>query len=138
MSGKRSTRMARLTVEEQRRAAVLGELDRGEMTSARAAEVLGLRRGHLRRLLAKYREKGPGALAHGNRGRKPANALDPTVTAKVAELARTKYAGLRAKHLAEKLGEEGIKISLSSVRRILIAFGVESRAGRDARSNSAR
>ncbi len=127
--------MVPLNSEEQRRAAVLDMVDRGEIAAVQAAEVLGLSPAYIKRLLARFREKGPRALAHGNRGRRPVHALDPSVTARVAELARTKYAGLNAKHLAEKLGEEGIRISRSSVRRILIAFGVDSLPGWHARSN---
>lgn len=113
--------MVTLNVEEQRRAAVLAKLDRGEMTLSEASEVTGLSLGHVRRLLVKYREKGPIALAHGNRGRKPARALDPSTKERVAELARTKYAGLDHRRLAELLEDEGIKLSPSSVRRILVA-----------------
>ena len=127
--------MVPLKSEERRRAAVLDMVDRGEITAVQAAEVLGLSSAYVKRLLARYREKGPRALAHGNRGRKPVHALDPSVTARVAELARTKYAGLNAKHLAEKLGEDGIRISRSSVRRILIAFGVDDMPGWHTRSN---
>ncbi|HLE80509.1 MAG TPA: helix-turn-helix domain-containing protein, partial [Dehalococcoidia bacterium] len=118
--------MLRLTYEEQRRAAVLDDWDRGHTSAAEAATVLGLSPAYVRRLRVKYREKGPRALAHGNRGRRSAHSLDSSVTARVAELARTKYVGLTGKRLAEKLGEEGIKVSRSSVRRILLAFGVET------------
>ena len=127
--------MLRLTYEEQRRAAVLDDWDRGHTSAAEAATVLGLSPAYVRRLRVKYREKGPRALAHGNRGRRSAHSLDSSVTARVAELARTKYVGLTGKRLAEKLGEEGIKVSRSSVRRILISSGVERTAGWHTKSN---
>lgn len=116
--------MVRLNVEEQKRAAVLDQVDRGEMAVIQAAEVLGLSPGHVTRLLAKYRKKGPIGLAHGNRGRTPAPALDPSVRDRVVELAQTKYARFNHQRLAEKLKEEGISLSPSSVRRILLDFGI--------------
>lgn len=127
--------MLRLSYEEQRRAAVLDDLARGRVTAAEAASALDLSRGYVRRLLVKYRESGPKALAHGNRGRRPAHSLDPSVTARVAELARTKYVGLTGKRLAEKLGEEGIEVSRSSVRRILVAAGIDRTPGWHTKSN---
>lgn len=80
--------------KESKRALVLGKVDRGEMTAVEAGEVIGLSVRQVRRLLAGYREDGPVALAHGNRGRKPVHSLAPTIRSRVIELAQTKYAGL--------------------------------------------
>ena len=41
----------------------------------RAAEILGVSERHTRRLLSAYRGAGVAALAHGNRGRQPHNAV---------------------------------------------------------------
>jgi hypothetical protein len=51
---------------------VAGKVDEGE-----AALLLGLSPRSIRRLKARYIESGPAALTHGNRGRRPAHALDP-------------------------------------------------------------
>ena len=40
---------------------------------------------HTKRLLAGYRKDGPAALAHGNRGRKPHNAVPETAAAAVVQ-----------------------------------------------------
>ncbi len=65
-----------LSQEEQKRLKVLNQVERCEMRGREVAEVLGLSLRHTRRLLAAYRKEGARALAHGNRGRKPPNALD--------------------------------------------------------------
>jgi len=69
--------MVTLSGKGQKRAVVLGKIDRQEVTAEEAAQVLGMSLRQVRRLLAGYRQDGPAALAHGNRGRKPAHTLDP-------------------------------------------------------------
>ena len=53
-----------------------------------------------RRLLAAYRELGAGALAHGNRGRRPRNVVSEAVAAAVGAPRRTRYPGANHTHLA--------------------------------------
>ena len=110
---------------EQRRLLVLNHLETGALVNAEAAELLGVSIRQVRRLRSAYRERGAAALAHGNRGRRPAHALDPTLAARVVELATGKYAGFNREHLAEMLAEcEGIQLSRPSVHRILARAGV--------------
>ena len=79
------------------------------------------------RLLAAYRELGAGALAHGNRGRRPHNAVPEAVAATVVRLAATRYTGTNHTHLTELLDEqEGIAIGRSTVWRILTRAGMLS------------
>lgn len=116
-----------LNRKEQKRAVVLGKVDRGELTAVEAGKVMGLSERHVRRLLAKYRRDGPKALAHGNRGRRPHHTLAAAVRAQVLELAQSKYVGFNHSHLTEKLQEvEKIKISRPTVRRILVSWGIKS------------
>ena len=49
-----------------------------------AAEILGVSERHARRLLKAYRREGAAALAHGNRGRRPHNAIPESQAAAVA------------------------------------------------------
>ena len=58
---------------------------------------------HARRLLGAYREVGPEALAHGNRDRRPHNAVPEAVAPAVARLAATRYPGANHTHLTELL-----------------------------------
>lgn len=129
-----------MKAEEQRRVLVLNEVIGGRLTAVGAAGLLGLSERHLWRILAAYREEGAAAVAHGNRGRRPSNALDPSVKAHILELARTKYAGFNHLHLSEKLiEEEKLCLGLSSARRILSEAGVASpRKRRPAKHRSRR
>jgi len=116
-----------LNRKEQRRLMVLNQLEVSTVTAGRAAELLGLSLRHVRRILAAYRKEGACALAHGNRGRKPRHALDESLKRQVAALAQSTYTGCNHQHLTELLAErEGITLSRSSVRRILLEVGIRS------------
>ena len=116
-----------MTQKEQTRLQVLNSLLAEHMTLEQAAEVLGVSERHMRRILAAYRKEGAAALAHGNRGRRPANTTTETKMTYVVQLARTRYAGTNHTHLTELLMErEGIDLSRSTVRRILVSAGMDS------------
>ena len=88
---------------------------------------MGVSTRHTRRILAAYRQEGAAALAHGNRGRRPANTTPETMMAEALHLARTRYTGVNHTHLSELLRErEGIDIGRSTLRRILVNAGVIS------------
>jgi len=106
---------------------VLNRVGEGWMGAGMASGVLGLSVRQTRRLLAGYRKEGAAALAHGNRGRSPHNKVGDAVRARVAELAGSTYAGFNTQHLSEILGEqEGLRLSRSTVRRILLQSGMKS------------
>jgi len=106
---------------------VLNRVGEGWMGAGMAAEVLGLSVRQTRRLLAGYRKEGAAALAHGNRGRSPYNKVGDALRGRVAELAGSTYAGFNTQHLSEMLGEqEGLRLSRSTVRRILLQSGMKS------------
>src|SRR5947209_2617030 len=116
-----------LTEQEQQRLMMLGEIDRGLVQVAEAAQVLALSERQVQRLLAAYRTTGAAALAHGNRGRQPVHTLAEEVRERVVALARGPYAGCNQVHLTELLAErEGLVVSRATVRRILTAAGVPS------------
>ena len=88
---------------------------------------MGVSERHTKRLLAAYRKHGAAALAHGNRGRRPHNAVPETASATVVRLASNGYAGANHSHLTELLRErEGIDLSRPTVRRILTRAGIGS------------
>ena len=94
------------------------------MGVAKASGLMGVSERHGWRLLAAYRKEGPAAVAHGNRGRKPATTTCPRTQQKVMELAEGPYAGLNHTHLTEMLAErEDVHLSRSTVRRVLLAGG---------------
>ena len=116
-----------MTPKEQTRLQVLNSLLAEQIALDQAAELMGVSPRHTRRTLAAYRENGPAAVAHGHRGRKPANATSEAVTADVVHLARTRYEGANHTHLSELLSErEGIDIGRTTLRRILVNAGLSS------------
>jgi transposase len=116
-----------LSQREEARLVVLNKVLEREMSVREASEVLGVSERHGWRLLAAYRRKGAGALAHGNRGRQPGHTIPPDLKARVQELVRGRYSGFNHCHLTELLEErEGLKLSCSTVRRILLQSGMSS------------
>ena len=82
---------------------------------------------HTRRILADYRENGAASLAHGHRGRRPANAIPEATRNRVVHLARTVYEGANHTHLSELLSErEGLDMGRPTLRRILVNAGLSS------------
>ena len=116
-----------LTRKEQTRLQVLNSLMAGHMTIEQAATLMGLSARHTRRILAAYRKEGAAALAHGNQGRRPANATPDALATDAVLLARTRYSGVNHTHLSELLRErEGIDIGRNTLRKILTDAGVNS------------
>ncbi len=119
--------MVTLNRKEQRRLVVLNQVGRGELVGLEAAALLGLSLRQVRRLVAAYGKEGAAGLAHGNRGRKPCHVLEHGLKEQVIGLARTTYAGCNTQHFTELLQErEGVSLSRSSVRRILLQAGLRS------------
>ena len=113
--------------QEQARIQVLNSVLEYQLPIAQAAEIMGVTERHTKRLLAAYRKHGPAALAHGNRGRRPHNAIPEVASAAVVKLASNGYAGANHTHLTELLRErEGIDLSRPTVRRILVKAGIGS------------
>src|SRR3990172_3842989 len=114
-----------LNRKEQTRGKILAIVLEGRCTTKEAAELLQVSERHLLRLKKGFREEGPGALAHGNRGRRPGHALGDRLRQEVVELAMSVYAGYNHSHLQELLEEErSLKLSRRSVSRILTAAGL--------------
>jgi transposase len=114
-----------LNRSEQKRLLVLNAVVAGQSTVAEAAASLGLSQRQVRRVLAAYGKEGAAALAHGNRGRRPAHATSPEVAHQVVALAQTTYQGCNQQHLRDLLAErEGIVLSRATVHRLLGAAGL--------------
>ena len=108
-----------LTTKEQSRIQVLNGVLEGKVTAVEAAGLMEVSERHTWRLLAAYRKEGPAAVAHGNRGRKPATTTSGDTTE--GEGAGQGF----HTHLTEMLAErEGIDLSRST--RILLAGGLRS------------
>jgi transposase len=130
-----------LSRDELRRVKVMERLLAGVMSGKDAAATIGITERQLRRLKTKYLKEGETGLIHGNRGRKPSNALPEELKAKVLILRCEKYHDANFCHLADLLAEhEDIYLSRESVRRILKSAGHESKraAKRSPRRHRAR
>ena len=112
---------------EEARRYVLEGVMAGDLRASQAAEILGISERHAWRLLAAYRTRGAASLEHGNRGRRPHNAVPAVVASAVVRFASTRYPGANHTHLAELLWEhEDLDVSSWTVRRILARAGIAS------------
>jgi len=116
-----------LTKREHQRLDVLSRVHDGVLRAREAARLLGLSLRHLRRLLGRWRQHGPAAMAHGNRGRPSRRRVAETVRARILTLARTTYAGVNDHHFTELLAErEDLHVSRKTVQRLLRTAGIGS------------
>jgi transposase len=124
-----------LTAKEQNRLQTLNGVLERHWPMREAAKVMGVSERHGWRILAAYRKEGAAALAHGNRGRTPANVTSLAIRDQVVAMAKGRYSGVNHTHLTELLAEqEGITISRSTLRRLLTEAGLPSpRHGRSPR-----
>ncbi len=128
-----------LNRKEQNRVIVLNQIETKGLTVDKAAMLLEVTPRHVWRLLAAYRKEGASALAHGNRGHQPVNSIEEGLRQQVVELARYKYYGFNQQHFTEKLADkEGISLSRSTVRRILLTRGISSPQKRRAPKHRSR
>lgn len=116
-----------LTSKEQARLQLLNGVLERYCSVQEAATVLGVSERQVWRLLAAYRKEGAAALAHGNRGRLPTNTTPSALKEQVMMLTQERYSGVNHTHLVELLSErEGIVLSRSTVRRLLVRAGLSS------------
>src|SRR4030065_1977004 len=121
-----------LTTKEQNRLQILNGVLEKYWLMREAAKVMGVSERQGWRILPAYRKEGAAALAHGNRGRAPANITPLAICQQVITMAKGRYSGVNHTHLAELLVErEGVTISRSTLRRLLTGAGLSSpRRGR--------
>jgi len=121
---------------EQRQYEVIKELVDHGGNKNRAALTLGCSKRTVDRYIVGYKAEGKGYFIHGNRGRKPAHALDEGVKADIVDLYFSKYDEANFAHFNELLGrKENITVSESTVRNVMSAADVLSpKANRVTRS----
>ena len=116
-----------LSQKELQRVTVIEQCVQGNLTCARAAELLALSPRHIKRLKSRYRQGSAAALAHVSRGRPSHRRLPDRLRQTLLRLARSRYLGFNDHHLHDKLVEqEGFRLSRETVRRILRAAGIGS------------
>jgi transposase len=116
-----------LSQKELQRVTVISRCVQGNLTCARAAELLDLSPRHIKRLTSRYRQGSAEALAHVSRGRPSHRRLPERTRNRILALARSRYTGFNDHHLHEKLVEqEGFSLSRETLRRLLRANGIGS------------
>ena len=114
-----------LSQKELQRVTVISRCLQGNLTCARAAELLDLSPRHVKRLKSRYRQGSAAALAHVSRGRPSHRRLPQRTRDRILALARSRYSGFNDHHLHEKLIEnEGFSLSRETLRRLLRANGI--------------
>jgi len=132
--------MITLTKEELKRVMVLEQWIDGRLTEQDVSRILKLSVRQAYRLKAKYLHGGAQSIAHGNRGRKPTHALTDPLKQHVQHLYQERYYRSNCTHFTELLAEyENIRLSVSSVRRILIQGGLRpARVRRPSKGSSSQ
>ncbi len=80
-----------MSERERDRLKILHQVETGQLKQREAAQQLGLSERGFRKLLARYRNQGDGAVVHGLRGRKSNRRLKPRLVARAVALARKYY-----------------------------------------------
>ena len=87
-------RKVELRMNELQKYDVIKELVDHNGNKNRAAKKLGISRRQIDRLIIKYKEKGKAGFVHGNRTRKPVNALDKSISEDIILLYKSKISRL--------------------------------------------
>ncbi len=120
-------RKVELRMKEQEKYEVIKELVDHKGNKNRACKKLGISRRQIDRLIIKYKEKGKAGFVHGNRSRKPVNAINHSISEDIILLYNNKYQGFNFRHFNEYLQEEeNIKVSYDFVYKTLTKAGVLS------------
>ena len=84
-------RKVKLRMNEYHKYSIIKNLVDNGGNKNNAAIKLNLSRRQIDRLIIKYKEKGKSGFVHGNRGHKPTNTLDLTISQNIILLYQNKY-----------------------------------------------
>lgn len=128
-----------LSQKEIQRVRVMEQVMHGLLTVVEASGFMGLSYRQAKRLKAKYGKAGPEGLIHGNRRRKPANALAKSKKELIINLSEGKYQDFNDSHFTEMLRErEGVTVSRETVRKIRRTEGQKPKRKRRAVKHRSR
>ena len=120
-------RKVELRMNEKEKYKIIKELVDHNGNKNRASKKLGLSRRQVDRLIIKYKENGKSAFIHGNRSKKPVNALDKSISEDIILLYKTKYYDFNFNHFKEFLEkDENIIVSYKFVYKTLTNEGILS------------
>ena len=113
-------RKVELRMNEQEKYEVIKELVDHNGNKNRASKKLGISRRQIDRLIIIYKEKGKAGFVHGNRTRKPVNALDKSISEDIILLYKNKYQDWNFNHFKEFLKkDENIDVSYDFIYKTL-------------------
>lgn len=117
-----------LKEEDLKRATLIEACIKGKCTVKQVATALGLSERRVKQIKKEVKENGVKSIQHGNRGRKPKNAIPDDTKKKILELRSSyQYELSNFKHFQELLKErENIDISYSALYNILRNAGIKS------------
>lgn len=120
-------RKVELRMNEKEKYDVIKELVDHNGNKNRAAMKLGLSKRQINRLIIKYKENGKYAFIHGNRSKKPVNALDKSISEDIITLYKNKYYDFNFNHFKEFLKkDENIDVSYDFIYKTLSKEGILS------------
>src|SRR5262249_42532087 len=123
---------------ERQRLEVLGRVKRGEITLAKASELVGLSYRQVKRVYARYRQEGDRGLVHRLRGRRSNRRRDEGKE-RAVELYRTQYSDFGPTLATEYLArEDGVVVSVETLRQWLLSAGLWQRRHRPHRCRRPR
>ena len=110
---------------ERDRLKVLHEVEQGHLKQREAAQQLGMSERGFRKLLARYRGQGDGAVVHGLRGRKSNRRLERRQAKRAVALVRTHYRDFGPTLACEYLAQQhGLVLSRETLRQLLVEAGL--------------
>ena len=110
--------------QERRRLEVMSRVKSGAMTLAKAAELLELSYRQVKRVWARYQAVGDRGLVHGLRGKASNRKAKQELREQVLARYREEYSDYGPTLAAECLAKEGTEVSVSTLRRWLLAEGL--------------
>ena len=114
-----------MSERELYRIEVLAQIDDGRLTVENGANMLGLTRRQVFRLLKRYRSDGAPAIRHKARGKPPNNRIHKAKRAYALTLIKENYADFGPTLAAEMLAEQhGFKVSRETVRKWMVEDGL--------------
>ena len=117
----------KLRMNEKEKYEVIKELVDHKGNKNRASKKLSISRRQVDRLIIKYKEKGKAGFVHGNRTKKPVNALNNSISKDIITLYKNKYYDFNFNHFKEFLeSKENIKVSYKFIYKTLTNEGILS------------
>jgi len=114
-----------MSTKEIKRIEILRMAVERKITQREGAQRINVTERHFRRLLQRYRERGPKGIISGHRGKPSNNRMGEKKREKILKKLKNDYRGFGPTFACEKLAErDGVRVSKESVRQLMIAEGL--------------